>query len=59
MPRRDMCEVAGEEMSCPRSPLNQKLSWLIYSVLEKVRVLLLENVLGTYKIYSNAINIIP
>jgi hypothetical protein len=50
----------GRRWAPPRtSPLNQRLSQLIYSALEKVRVLLLENVPGTYKIYSNAINIIP
>lgn len=47
----------GDELTL--SPLNQRPRQLIYSALERVRVLLVENVLGTYKIYSNAINIIP
>lgn len=47
----------GDEFTL--SPLNQRLSQLIYSALQRARVLLVENVLGTYKIYSNAINIIP
>lgn len=49
----------GEGGESILSPLNQRLRRLIYSALERVRVLLVENVLGTYKIYSNAINIIP
>lgn len=41
------------------SPSNQRFSQLIYSALERVRALWFESVAGTYKIYSNAINIIP
>lgn len=47
----------GDEFTL--SPLNQRLSQLIYSTLERIRVPLVQNVLGTYQIYSNAINIIP
>lgn len=50
-------ERDGDELTLP--PLNQRLGQLIYSALERVRVLLVENVLGPYKIYSTAINIIP
>lgn len=57
--RTDVWEAEGKEVSPSSSPLNQRLRQLIYSALEGVRVLLVENVLGTYKIYSNAINIIP
>lgn len=49
----------GEGDESTLLPLNQRFSQLIYSALERDRVLLVENVLGTYKIYSNAINIIP
>lgn len=49
----------GGDEPCPNtSPLNQRFSQLIYLALEKVMVLLFESVPGTYKIYSNAINII-
>lgn len=56
----DRCVRSGREGDeFTLSPLNQRPRQLIYSALERVRVLLVENVLGTYKIYSNAINIVP
>lgn len=61
-PKRDRCEVEGGDECSPThntSPSNQRFSQLIYSALERVRVLWFESVAGTYKIYSNAINIIP